>query len=228
MANRETTIASPDAIRRKCDRLAHRREALADRRRAIAAEQEKLAEYLAVADAVREALDLLGQQLFGDIINVVEAQLSRALQEVLEQPIVLKMERGFKNGVASIEFHIERQGKKENIIDGQGGSVANILSVGLRLLALTTLDEREHRRFLILDEQDCWLRPDLVPKLAQIIQQAGRQMGFQVLMISHHDSAMFEKYADKVYHCQPHSNGMETSVIVEESPRVQVAADDSR
>ena len=172
-------------------------------RRAIAGEQQKLAGYLSVADAASEALSRLSDKLFGDIIAVVEAQLSRALQEVLEQPIQLKVERGFKNGVASIEFHIERQGKSENIIDGQGGSVANILSVGLRLLALTTLDEKEHRRFLVLDEQDCWLHPSLVPRLVKIVHDAGKSLGFQVLMISHHDPVAFERYADRIYQLAP-------------------------
>ena len=68
---------------------------------------------------------------------------------------------------------------------GQGGSVANIVSVGLRMFAITTLDERRHRRFLVLDEQDCWLHPDLVSKLVRIVQEAGAALGFQVLMISH-------------------------------------------
>jgi len=197
------TTAAPEGLRRRCDRLVHRREALAERRREIAGEQQKLAEYLSVADAVSEALSRLSDQLFGDIIAAVESQLSRALQEVLEQPIQLKVERGFKNGVASIEFHIERQGKKENIIDGQGGSVANILSVGLRLLALTTLDAKEHRRFLVLDEQDCWLHPALVPRLVQIVHEAGKTLGFQVLMISHHGPAAFERYADRIYQLEP-------------------------
>ena len=71
----------------------------------------------------------------------------------------------------------------------------------------------------MLDEQDCWLRPDLVPKLVGIIQQAGKEMGFQVLMISHHDSGMFEKYADRLYRCRPTSDGKESYVVVEEVPR---------
>lgn len=197
------SIPAPDVLRRRCDRLVHRREAMAERRRTVGGEQHKLAEFLTVADAVRDALDLLGQQLFQEVIAIVETQLSRALQEVLEQPIQLKAERGFKNGVASIEFHIERQGKKENIIDGQGGSVANILSVGLRLLALRTLDEKVHRPFLVLDEQDCWLHPSLVPRLVAIVHEAARTLGFQVIMISHHDPAMFERYADKIYQLAP-------------------------
>ncbi len=82
---------------------------------------------------------------------------------------------------------------------GQGGSVANVVSVGLRMFAITPLDERRHRRFLVLDEQDCWLHPDLVPKPTRIVQEAGTALGFQVLMISHHDVSNFLRHADKVY-----------------------------
>jgi predicted ATPase len=92
---------------------------------------------------------------------------------------------------------------------GQGGSVANVLSVGLRMFALTTLDPAVHRRFLVLDEQDCWLRPDLVPRLVKIVHEAGRALGFQVLMISHHDISAFEQYADKIYQFIPTVNGVE-------------------
>ena len=83
-------------------------------------------------------------------------------------------------------------------IRDRGGSVQNILSVGLRLFALASLSQ-EHRGFLVLDEQDCWLRPELVPKLVQIVHQAGHELGFQVLMISHHDTRLFDDHADKMY-----------------------------
>ena len=76
------------------------------------------------------------------------------------------------------------------------------------MFALTTLDPAKHRRFLVLDEQDCWLRPDLVPKLVKIVREAGRALGFQVIMISHHDLSIFERYADKVYRFVPLMGGV--------------------
>ena len=81
--------------------------------------------------------------------------------------------------------------------------MVNILSVGLRMFALTTLEKSEHRRFLVLDEQDCWIRPDLVPRLVKIVHQAGKALGLQVLMISHHDVSLFERYADRIYELIP-------------------------
>ena len=81
------------------------------------------------------------------------------------------------------------------------------------MFALANLDPNEHRRFLVLDEQDCWLRPELVPRLVNIVHQAARELEFQVIMISHHDIGLFEKYADKVYRLNPNRDGLEIREI---------------
>ena len=180
-------------------------------RREISRQEKELAavrEYLGLTDAISDALEKLSQQMFGQIADLLEQHLTQALQEVLEQPLQLKVERDYLRGRATISFHIEREGNKEDILKGQGGSVANVLSVGLRFFALQTLDEEEHRRFLVLDEQDCWLRPDLVPLLVKIVYLAGKSLGFQVLMISHHDVTAFQQFADRIYRLKPTPAGV--------------------
>ena len=156
-----------------------------------------------MVDSVSEALQQLNSQLFRQLLDVLEEKLTLALQEVLEQPIEFRAEADFKRGSAAVEFWVENNGNREDVVRGQGGSVLNVLSVGLRMFAITGLDESEHRRFLVLDEQDCWLRPDLVPSLVKIVHQAGDALGFQVLMISHHDAQTFQEYADRVYEVVP-------------------------
>lgn len=156
-----------------------------------------------LAPAVAAALDALQGELFRALTSALEKNLTIALQEVLEQPIVFKARPTIRRNQVEIDFFIERAGEPEDIMRGQGGSVANILSVGLRIFALTTLDPAQHRRFLLLDEQDCWLRPDLVPRLVKIVHDAGRALGFQVILISHHDVASFRQYADRIYTFSP-------------------------
>jgi hypothetical protein len=46
-----------------------------------------------------------------------------------------------------------------------------------------------------------------------MVHEAGRALGFQVLMISHHDVALFDQFADKIYEFKPQADG---SVVVEE------------
>ena len=200
-------LRTPADARRRADRLAYERERRELRSIALAGEFAVLNEYLAIAGDVTFALEQLNQQLFQQLLQVVQEKLTIALQEILDQPLEFKASADFKRGAATVDFWVERGGQAEDILRGQGGSVANVLSVGLRMFALTTLDPSKHRPFLVLDEQDCWLRPDLVPKLVKIVHDAGQALGFQVLMISHHDVSIFENYADKIYAMAPDGQG---------------------
>jgi hypothetical protein len=203
----------PAQFRIRLGHLEGKRDTLERARTLKSQELQKVSEYLGIAEEVDNALDTLSEQLFGKIVTILEEKLTLALQEVLGQPIRLKVTRKYKRGGATVGFHIERRdGEVEDIMKGQGGSVANVLSVGLRLFALKQLDPAIHRHFLVLDEQDCWLRPDLVPRFVSIVQQAGRALGFQVLMISHHEISSFERYADKLYEFVPSAD----EVIVQE------------
>jgi len=196
-------IDSPAPLRSRLDRLTGKRDEL---RQAMETHQGELTEtnaYLQISDQVTAALESLSNDLFRRELTVIESTLTKALQEVLEQPILFKATASFKRDAAHVEFSIQRDGNEEDIMKGQGGSVANVVSVGLRMFAVTTLDQSLHRRFLVLDEQDCWLHPDLVPKLVRIVQQAGTALGFQVLMISHHDVGSFLRYANRVYRLSP-------------------------
>ncbi len=196
-------LRSPETLRRKAEQLAGRRAehlAALERIRSQIVETDR---YLQLAEPVTDALRTLGLQLFEQVLGTMQARLTVALQEVLEQPLEFRAAADFKRGSAVVEFCILREGNPESILMGQGGSVQNVLSTGLRLFALATLDPEEHRPFLVLDEQDCWLRPELVPLLVRIIAQAAKELGFQVLMISHHDIGLFEQYADKVLELVP-------------------------
>ena len=181
-----------------------------------ARELKELDSWLELAPKVDETLEALTQRLLDDLVRQLEDLMTKALREVIEQPLTLKAETAEKRGALNVEFHIERDGEIEDILRGQGGSVTNVLSVMLRFFALSTRDPAKHRRFLVLDEQDCWLRPDLVPRLLEVVQQASRELGFQVIYISHHDRATLERYCDKVYQLRPGADGV---IATEESTR---------
>src|SRR5438874_443255 len=202
-------------LRTRIDGLQGRREHVQRERDSQSRQSNTLADYLERAPLIEQRLDQLSDQLFGQLVSALEQNLSTALQEVLEQPLQFKVERESKRGAVHLSFHVERDECREDIMRGQGGSVANVLSVGLRFFALATLDEQKHRRFLVLDEQDCWLRPDLVPKLVKVVHDAGKALGFQVLMISHHDVASFDQYADRMYEFIPMGKD---GVVVREIP----------
>jgi ABC-type glutathione transport system ATPase component len=200
-------LRSPSELRRRTDRLMDRRDQRVYESQKLAEQFREVNAYLEIAESVTVALEQLSEELFQQLLAVVQEKLTIALQEILDQPIRFCAKADFKRGGATVSFSIDRNGNTEDILRGQGGSVANILSVGLRMFALTTLDESKHRRFLVLDEQDCWLRPDLVPRLVKIVHEAGEALGLQTLMISHHDVALFEDYADRIYEFSVNPDG---------------------
>ena len=206
-------LQSPEKIRKRLDRLSWQRDDLTEKAKRVATRLKDLDGHLGIAGEVSEALEHLGKELFEEVLGLMEKKLSLAIEEVLDQPIRFKSEAAFKGGTAHVSFSVERDGNKEDVQRGQGGSVQNILSVGLRMFALANLEKSEHRRFLVLDEQDCWLRPELVPRLVNIVHQAARELEFQVIMISHHDIGLFQKYADKVYRLNPGRDGLEIGEI---------------
>lgn len=199
------SVETPDleAIKKRFGRLEGKRDELQGQQCKLTGQLADVKQFLGIADDVTAALEQLGNDVFQRQLTLIENTMTKALQEVLEQPIVFKTESSFKRDAAHVEFMILRDGNQEDIMRGQGGSVANVVSVGLRMLAITGLDDRRHRKFLVLDEQDCWLHPDLVPKLTRIVREAGSELGFQVLMISHHDVTQFIRHADRVYRLSP-------------------------
>lgn len=201
-------LPSPRELRDRVQQLIGVRRVLQRQRDREQAQLDALKARLELSAVTTGALEHLGDQLFGHTVRLLEEKLTIALQEVLQQPLRLKAECRYLRGAAAIEFSIERDGHREDILKGQGGSVANVLSVGLRMFALTALDPARHRRFLVLDEQDCWLRPDLVPRLARIVEEAGSALGFQVIFISHHDTATFYQHAERIYRFEPNASGI--------------------
>jgi hypothetical protein len=202
-----TELSPPGTVAERVRKLAWLHEERRRQQTRVGAELATHMSYVGMADRVTSALESLNRELFQSLLELVESKLTIAVQEVLDQPVVFRAAVDFKRGMSSVRFWIERDGNEEDVYRGQGGSVANVLSVGLRMFALTTQEEAEHRRLLILDEQDCWLRPDLVPALVKIVHEAGQALGFQVIMISHHDTSIFERYADAIYQFEPAPDG---------------------
>ncbi len=193
---------SPLRLLEKAKQLAWQQTQLEKQQSTTEAALEKIEAYLGISNEVTAALEELSSKLFNELVGTLESKLSMALQDILEQPLEFRAIPKTARKSTVLEFAINRNGNEEDARRAQGGSVHNILSVGLRLFALASLSQ-EHSGFLVLDEQDCWLRPELVPKLVKIVHETGKELGFQVLMISHHDTKLFDRYADRIYKLEP-------------------------
>ncbi len=176
-------------------------------------------EFLEVAQNAKGLMERLTASLFGEILEKVEENLSHALREILGQERAVKSRRETKDNRLHVTLYVEGpEGEEENILAGQGGSVCNILSVGLRCIALSRLDPAQHRPFLVLDEQDCWLKPALVPVFMKTIARIAEVLGLQVLIISHHPVDLFAMHARRVLELRPMKDGGPKIHVLRDAP----------
>lgn len=189
------------SLERRLDRLEARAESLVRDRLSTASEFSRLSAFLDLSPRAMDTLETLSKALFGELLDEIEANLTFAVREILGQDRTVTSLREVKNNRLQITFQIHSGDQPENLEDilhGQGGSVCNILSVGLRLIALSQLPPHRHRPFLVLDEQDCWLRPALVPRFMKCIAEIAKRLNLQVLVISHHPLDLFVNACDRV------------------------------
>lgn len=154
-------------------------------------------------DAVEEILDALEQRFHEKSLGLLESLLTAFLNDVLpretagEQKVSLELDT--VRGLPALQVQVCQDALQEDALRGRGGSVANVLSAGLRFIAVARSSGLRGtllgmRPFLILDEADCWLSPRRVADFGRVIQQLARDLGLQVLVISHHDSHLFSGF----------------------------------
>lgn len=207
--------AALDGLERQAGRLEGLAESLVQTHARARREHAHTAAFLDMAPKAQARLEELSRDLFGELMEEVETNLTHAVQEILGQDRQVVSRREVRHGKFFINLEISNQGQIEDVLRGQGGSVCNILSVGLRLIGLAQLDPAKHRPFLVLDEQDCWLKPELVPTFVRLIAQISGKLGLQVLMISHHPVDAFYNHAGRVFQLSPDREKGVTVTVLE-------------
>jgi ABC-type glutathione transport system ATPase component len=205
-------IPSLESLERRAGQLTAKASARVDDWVKLRAEIQKVDEFLQIAPEAEKRMEELTTALFGELLSELETNLTHAIREILGQEREVKAIASIRDKKLQVDFQILNQGGEEDIMVGQGGSVCNILSVGLRLIALSRLNPELHRPFLVLDEQDCWLRPNLVPRFMELISTIAKRLDFQVLVISHHPLELFANSAESILALEP---DRETGVKIE-------------
>jgi len=158
----------------------------------IAVEMSETERLIVRKNDILNALNLLQLKAQEKNKGVFESLLTSLIQEVMpgkKDEVVLTS--AMKNNRASLDFDILCNGNLENISEDKGGSIANIVAMGLRFIVLA---RHPNRRVLLLDEADCHLKSEYIPAFASVMRQLAAKMGIQVIYISHHSPANFIGY----------------------------------
>lgn len=135
-------------------------------------------------DAFLESLQMEAHQ---KAVGAFENLLTALANDVLKSGDRIGLDLYTDRGLPALDIFIDAgDGKREDIIEGCGGSMTNVVSFGLRMIATM---KSGLRRFVALDEPDCWIAPERVPKFYNVVQNMGQRLDLQCLVISHHDVA---------------------------------------
>jgi energy-coupling factor transporter ATP-binding protein EcfA2 len=190
------SIASVGSEAIRLDKARQALAALLGVREEVSGRLESLTTQVAVAKgriALKPEIDSFLEELQAEAhkrnVGSFERLLTLLVQDVLPGSSPIGLELSTERGLPSLDIFARLDGDlREDIFDDQGGAITNIVSAGLRLIAVV---KSGGRRLIVADEPDCWLKPDRIPDFYRVFRQAAEQVGIQCLVISHHSHALF-------------------------------------
>lgn len=192
-----STIASVGSEALRLDKARQTLAALRGARDEVAARIEALTTQVAVAKgrvALKGQIDAFLEELQADAhrrnVGSFERLLTLLVQDVLPGSHPIGLELSTERGLPALEIFAKHpDGLREDIYRDKGGSITNVVSTGLRIIAAV---KSGGRRLLVLDEPDCWIKPGSnVTDFYRVVRQAAEQVGVQCLVISHHPHSLF-------------------------------------
>ncbi len=189
-----------------------------ERRDVLVAEVAAAKGRAALGEEVSRVFDALQNKAHERSVGAFERLLSAILKDVLPDEGKVRLLPQFKANGTWLDVALEKGGQLEDVVDGNGGAVTNVVCAGLRYAALL---RTSNRRLMILDEPDCWLKPERVPAFVRVIAQVAAQTATQTFFITHHDSGLLEGQVNVVRFSAAHDG----SDRVEAQARAPLVAD---
>ncbi|WP_218309868.1 AAA family ATPase [Alteromonas antoniana] len=132
----------------------------------------------AILNSMAEAAQVGAVRLYSELLTTLVNDVMGANQTVILDTRKIR-------GKVHLDLYIEEDGNKVDISEGKGGSVCNLIAVGMRIISVI---QSSSRRFIFLDEPDCWLEPRLVGRFVNVLHRLSTDVGVQIVYISHHTS----------------------------------------
>lgn len=197
----------------ECLRISHilqgHHHALGSEKESVVKRVENAKKWLSRQPDYLKFLQHLQSALHQKNIGAFSELLTYFVKDVLKKDKDIVFDLYTYHNLPALKIEALNDGCRESIYEGNGGSIANIVSTGLRLIALSRL---QHRKFIVLDEPDCWLKPDHVPVFAKIIGEISEKLKIQTVIISHHDWKYFKDYG-RVIELSSDGKNLETTIV---------------
>lgn len=182
------------SLSQRVERLSGRRETLIAQKVSLLSENSRLQgivddhpHVIAILSKLQEHYSQTSGQLYSELLTAIVHDVMK------EQDQAIFLNTKMRNQNTELYITSEKHGVVEDIVRDRGGSINNLVSAGLRFIALT---QSSHRRFVMLDESDCWIAEDLVPQFVEVLRRLCDEIGIQCLFVSHHDRELIKDKAE--------------------------------
>lgn len=172
-------------------------------------------EILLSKKSVEENLQQIQSLSQAGSIDIFQGLTTEMLHEAMpdNNGYKVKFDLQVYRGVPALDIYLEKEipnGKsksklvvREDIVDGQGGSISNVIVSALRIISLA---RTTNRRFIMLDEPDCWLDQNYLKTFASVIKNISHEIGIQTVIISHKHSEFFSGGCRIIEVCKDEAN----------------------
>ena len=136
-------------------------------------------------------LDTLQSRAHERNVGSYERMLTSLVADILPGEGTIGLDLSTERGLPALDIYVDKdEDRHEDILDGNGGALTNVVCLGLR--AIATAKARK-RMFMALDEADCWIEPGRIENFYSVIKQMTSSIGLQCLFIAHHDISRFSE-----------------------------------
>jgi len=206
-------LSDTNLLVRKIDRLRGMSDQLINQKAKIINEISSHNKFLDKKEKVSDVLQVLQERAQAKTKTVYEELLTKIIHEVKgydKENHKVTLNTKVKNSRPWLDIEIENDsGYSRDIYLDKGGSIENIVAMGLRFI---TLSRTANRRVLLFDEADKELNPCYVPAIARMLNNLSKEVGIQVVYVTHHDPIIFEGYS-RIINFSRTSQGIETEIV---------------
>lgn len=150
---------------------------------------------LALSEEMGRIFEVLQEKAHQRSVGAFENLLTAVASDVIPDQGRIVLTPTYKNNDTHLDIDLDKDGQLEDILDGNGGALTNVVCAGLRFAALT---RTPNRRLMVLDESDCWIKNERAKNYFKVIGDVSRARSIQTFVISHKTSDKFEEHLNVV------------------------------
>lgn len=166
------------------------KEDLASHKLELKTNQNELKHFVEAKALIQKVSDDMNNIISFGLVDITQAMLD----SVFPSEYKAKIDFTMKNNRTHVDIYLDLNGEKIYPLDQDGGGVANIMELGLRLASLQLGNTR---RTITLDQPLKDLDHNLMPIGASILKKISKDLNLQLIMINHAPELM--EIADKMY-----------------------------